>query len=186
MPTPDERFLNFMKGYVIDPRATIIRNVVPGAEKDRVPAAWVPWMVTSSILNGFFSAIAAFVILPNKTTSMLLTFITLTSINYWRRPEPGWRHILDVTAIGTNMVWHYTLALRNVCTMLCTLYIIPHWMFMALSLLAFNYLPAEPASGWTNKDWSAALWICVHVSLLTIGIILYKEVAGDKLICYDN
>jgi hypothetical protein len=26
----------------------------------------------------------------------------------------------------------------------------------------------------------------VHVSLLTIGIILYKEVAGDKLICYDN
>jgi hypothetical protein len=169
-----------MKRYLIDPRATIMRNFVPGADEDRVPGAWVPWMVTSSILNGFLSAIAAFVILPNKTTSVFLTFITMTSINYWRRPEPGWRHMLDVTAIVTNMVWHYTLAFRNVRTTLCALYIIPHWMFMGLSLLAFNYLPTEHASGWTNKDWSAALWICSHMSLLTIGIVLYNAVAGDN------
>jgi hypothetical protein len=171
---------------LIDTHANKTKSFVPGAEKDRVPAEWVPLMVASSILNGCFSAMAAFVILPDKTTGVFITFIVLTSINYWRRPEPGWRHMLDVTAILSNMAWHYSLAFGNVCATLCALYIIPHWMFMALSLLAFNYLPAEPASGWTNKDWSAALWICVHVSLLAMGIVLYKEVAGDKLNCSGN
>ena len=164
-------------------RRKTAKSFVPRAEAGRVPEAWFPLMVVSAVLNGFLSAIAAFVILPDKATGVLCTFITLTSINYWRRPEPGWRYLLDVSAILANIIWHYTLAFRNACAALCALYIAPHWMFMCVSLLAFNYLPPTLETGWTNKDWSAALWICMHISIYVMNIFLYKEVGGDKLIC---
>jgi hypothetical protein len=76
-----------------------LKKYMPGAEKDRVPAKWMPWLVASSIANGFFNCIAAFSMLSDKTTGCLLAFITWTSINYWSNPKPGIRHLLDVIAI---------------------------------------------------------------------------------------
>ena len=86
-----------------------LKSYLPGAEKGRVPPAWMPLLVASAILNGCFSATCALAMIDDRTTGVLVSAITLTSINYWRDPRPGFRHLMDVLAITANMSWHYYL-----------------------------------------------------------------------------
>jgi hypothetical protein len=155
---------------------------VPGVEKDRLPAKWIPMMVASSILNGSWCAISAFTLLEGNFTGVLSLLITFTAINYWRQPEPGLRHTFDLIAIVLNCIWHYYLALTNTCATLAMAYIAPHWILMAASLLAYNHLP-QSSEGWGNRDWSAALWICVHISVSVMNTILYQELTGTTIFC---
>ena len=160
-----------------------MKSYLPGAEKGRVPPAWMPVLVASAILNGCFSATCALAMIDDRTTGLLASAITFTSINYWRDPRPGFRHVMDVLAITANMGWHYYLVLSKSCATLRLAYIAMPWISMAISLTAYNRLPEHPGLGrWTNKDWSAALWIVVHMSAVLMNVILYDDIGGKKMI----
>ena len=77
----------------------------------------------------------------------------------------------------------YYLVLSKTCAPLCLAYIVIPWISMAMSLTAYNRLQKNPGRGrWTNKDWSAALWIVVHINVVLMNVGLYDDIGGTQII----
>tara|TARA_Y100000589_G_C27044581_1_gene584608 strand:+ start:173 stop:331 length:159 start_codon:yes stop_codon:yes gene_type:complete len=50
--------------------------------------------------------------------------------------------------------------------------------------MAYNYLPEKPRRFvWTNKDWSALLWLCVHYACLVMNCTVFIQLKGDIDVC---
>ena len=161
------------------------KSAVPGAEPGRLPPTWVKYFMFSSIFCGYGSAYAAWSA-GWLIYSALLTFIATTSLNYWRKPEPGIRLKMDVTAIAICMCTNYCLVIMHPrsCTLLAAMYISSHWLFIVLSMVAYNYLPEKPGLLlWTNKDWSALLWLFVHYACLVMNCTVFAQLKGAIDVC---
>ena len=154
----------------------VINQWFPGFVSNRTPQYWKKPMVVSALLYGLVNIFMSICYTNNHILILSNILIGITSINYWRNPEPGLRHKFDVLAIIFVCAFHMYLCLLYSSPYFVFAYIIPPSIVAFCSMLAINWLPSK----YYNRDFSCGLWILLHLVLSYNNYKLYRIIQNSN------
>ena len=124
---------------------------------------WLSWL---TLANGLYAGCGC----SQWDLSAIMVATFLTSVNYWRRPVPGWRRSLDVAAVRTNLVGHLWAGATRGAPW-------PYFVLTAVALSCYGIGVHVHGKG-RHRWWESVAW---HAGLHVLGnaghLVLYRSVA---------